>query len=290
MVVLEVVEELLKDTSSVLKCSEHSKRESVILCADCLEGLCVKCMKETRKTSNSHHEHQLEELDDAKSQLWQKYEMQVKAKQLNLQEKISLINKSAFSVVEITKAKSDINDLWHKIESIMKNWKEVQLTQIGVFKEEATKREDKTHGEAAKLQSVLQKQDIAIGTLISELKQGDCQWNIEVHNMPASNQYKFREHQEELVATLISELSSEKSLNSKLLKPEQIRDNRSDEVLKGTKSPTNSTDSKSDDSKHDSKDRKTSLDSRNKDSTQKKDIYFGSISNVWNYGKEFIFC
>ena len=80
VVVLEVVEELLKDTSSVLKCFKHSRRESVIICIDCLECLCMKCMKETRKTSNSHHEHQLEELDDAKSQLWQKYESKVKAK------------------------------------------------------------------------------------------------------------------------------------------------------------------------------------------------------------------
>ena len=214
MVVLEVVEELLKDTSSVLKCSEHSKRESVILCVYCLEGLCVKCMKETRKTSNSHHEHQLEETDDAKSQLFQKYERQVKAKQLNLREKISLINKSAYSVVEITKAESDIKYLCDKVESVVKNWKEVQLTQIGVFKEEATQREDKIQAEAGKLESVLQEEDIAILTLISELKQGGCQWNTEVYKMPGRNQYNFGEHREELVATLISELKSEQSLTS----------------------------------------------------------------------------
>ena len=106
------------------------------------EGLCVKCMKEIRKTSNRHHKHQLEELD-AKSQSWQKYERQVKAKQLRLQEIISSINKSAYSVVEITKAESDINKMCDKVKSVITNWQEAQLAQIGVFKEEAAKLDGK---------------------------------------------------------------------------------------------------------------------------------------------------
>ena len=104
----------------------------------------------------------------------------------------------------------------------MKNWKEVQLSQIGVFKEEATKQQDKIQGEVVKAQSLLQKQDIAIGTLISELKQGDCQWNIDIDNTPGSNQYKFGEHREELVANLISELSSEEGITSHILNQNKL--------------------------------------------------------------------
>ena len=106
--------------------------------------------------------------------------------------------------------------------------------------------------------------------------------------MPGKSKCKFGEHREELVSSLTSELSSKKSLTSQLLKPEQTRDNKSDELLKDAKSPTNFTDSKSDDPKHDGYYRKATLNSRGKGSRpEREDVYFGSISKVWNYCKDF---
>ena len=147
---------------------------------------------------------------------------------------------------------------------------------------------EKFQAEAGKLQSLLQIQDIAIGTLISELKQGDCEWNIKVDKMPVNNQYKFGEHREELVANLISELSPEEGITSHILKPEKVGYSKGDELLKGTKSKTNSIHSKLEDSKHDGYYGKPTLKARNNGSEPEREgVYFGSISNVWYYGKEF---
>ena len=221
-VALEVVEELLKDTSSIMKCSKHSGRESVLVCIDCLEGLCITCMKDTRKTSNCHHEHQLEELNHAKSQLWKKFEMHVKAKQVNLQNKISSMNQSAYSVAEITKAEADINKMCNKLDVAITRWKEVQLVKIAEYKAEATKREGKIHAQMTNLQSLLRQENVNIVTLMTELKRGAVLWAQSPDlDSPQRNKYNLAERCNELSQKLHSELGSRESITSKLLQQEQ---------------------------------------------------------------------
>ena len=117
---LDVVDELLKDANiGILMCAVHTSRESVLSCVECSEGLCSLCLKTTRHSSNRHHSHQLEELEDAKIQLRQKFERQAKQKQLNIQKKITLIKQSAHSVAQIVKAESDISKMCNKIESVI---------------------------------------------------------------------------------------------------------------------------------------------------------------------------
>ena len=57
-------------------CTVHSDKESVLVCMDCTAGLCMKCMKTV--STGPHKDHQLEELDEAKILLRQKFDGQVK--------------------------------------------------------------------------------------------------------------------------------------------------------------------------------------------------------------------
>ena len=272
--ILDVVDELLKDaTSGVLMCTKHTSRESVLVCVECFEGLCSKCLKTATHTSDDHHSHQLEELDDAKIQLRQKFERQTKEKQLSLQEKIALIKQSAYSVEQIAKAESDISKMCEKIETITMKWKEAQLTQMAKFKEEAAKQDDTIQAEVENLQSLLQQEDIGIGTLISELKQGNSQWNPDLENSFERNQYKFGACREELVATLFTEISSKESITSDFLKTGQTAHL---ETIHGlftdNKDSINNITVNSDGSKL----------------TPERDVLLGNINGVWNYGKKFI--
>ena len=214
---LEVVEEILKNkTSSILKCSKHTSRESVVLCTNCLDGLCMKCMKETRKTLNCHHEHQLEELDDAKSQLWQKFEVHVQEKQVNLQEKLSSMNQSAYSVAEITKTESNINEMCNKLEIAITRWK-VQLAKFADYKADTTKREGEIHAQMTNLQSLLRQEDVNTVTLITELKRGSSLWDQSpgLDDSLDGNEYDLAERCKELSQQLHAELCSRESITSK---------------------------------------------------------------------------
>ena len=219
MLVLEVVEELLKDSASVLRCSKHTSRESVVVCIDCLDGLCMKCMKDTRKTSNPHINHHLEELADAKSQLWPKFEGQVNAKHISVQQKLSSLNQSAYSVAEITKVESDITKMCNKLDAAIVQWKDVQLAKVAEYKAEATEYEDKIHSQVTKLQSFLRKEDVNIVTLITELKRETSLWDQspDLNDYFDRNEYNLTKRCNELSQKLHSELCSQESITSKLL-------------------------------------------------------------------------
>ena len=160
-----------------------------------------------------------------------------------------------------------------------------------MFKEEAAKREDTIQAQARKLQFVLQQEDIGIGTLISELKQEHTQWNSEPENLFENKQYRFGEKREELVACLLSELSFEGSITSDFLKTEQTK--KLDALL------TNYTSSESESDSSDlsfnrlalsSKHGKASLEAKAIVPTlERTEAYFGSVSDLWNHGKEFGF-
>ena len=243
-VVIDVIEELLKDTTSkVLKCARHTSMDSVLVCINCLEGLCIKCVKpkgkvtfkggrmERRKTSNRHQSHQLEELSDAKLQLRQKFERQAKAEQYSLQQNIFTINQSACSVREITKAESDINEMCHKLNAAITKWKDAQLAKLSTFKQKATEREDKMCARVTKLQSLLQKQDTDLVTLTTELKHGATLRDQfpDVDDFIDRNQFDLEERCKDLSKRLHSELGSNKSFTSKLLQRQPSSSDESDE-------------------------------------------------------------
>ena len=166
------------------------------------------------------------------------------------------------------------------------NWKEAQLAKVAEFKEAAAKREDTIQAEAENLQSLLQQEDICLGTLIYELKQDQSQSNQDLEDLFEENQYSFREHRKELVASLRSELSSEESITNDFLRTEQTE--KLDGLL--TDNKDSMTTITSDRSELSSKQRKAPLNAKATVPTlERKEVYFGSISDVWNHGKEFGF-
>ena len=150
--VLDIVEELKKDQSSempkssddmpkrptdVLKCPTHNNAESVLMCIDCLEGLCLKCIKK-----GSHHNHKLEELADAKSLLRPKFDEQIRNELSITDAMMSLIKQSVYSVGEMTQAEEDFKTICDKMTTIFNKWRNTQQTLLKDCKQQAISREN----------------------------------------------------------------------------------------------------------------------------------------------------
>ena len=179
--VLDIVEELQKDASSdvpksstdvpkrptdVMKCLQHSNAECMLLCIDCLEGLCLKCIK-----LGSHHSHKLEEPSDAKYLLKLKFDEQIRNELLIWDAKMSAIKQSAYSVAGITQAEEDFKTINDKITNTFKIWRNSQQTVLQDCKQQAISRENEIQIQRGKLQSLLEHNDINISDLITKLKE-----------------------------------------------------------------------------------------------------------------------
>ena len=76
--VLDIVEEIQKQTKMKkdnLKCTKHDNKDCVLVCIDCVKGLCAECMK---CMHSQHQGHNLEELPKAKPLLQRKFEENAK--------------------------------------------------------------------------------------------------------------------------------------------------------------------------------------------------------------------
>ena len=203
LAVLDIVEELQKvSTSDVLRCKMHGNMESVLVCVDCLTGLCIKCMKDIG--SNPHKDHPLEEINDAKSLLQQKFESQIKEKQSVLQQQLSRIDTQ-----EIARAETDITMMYNELHSLLTTWRDVQLAEMTSFRDDSLRQKQKIQKQDAKLVSLLQP-NIALETLVSELAKLDFEMDQLQENQESPSQQKvnFSERCEKLLESIIVVVSS----------------------------------------------------------------------------------
>ena len=164
--VLDMVDSLKKNTrSSVLACADHPDRECVLICTNCLVGLCAKCMKALRKSP--HRDHDLEELPEAKTVLYDKFCKLVKEEQAVLEQTKSKITGSPYSVREITNLEATVQNLNDTILAKTKSWTREQLSLLKAMKQTALALTNEIEMEKGKLQSILEQQDMDIVTLIS---------------------------------------------------------------------------------------------------------------------------
>ena len=77
-------------------CADHPNRECILICINCLVGLCAKCMKTLRKSP--HRDHDLEELPEAKTVLQERFHKLVKEEQAVLEQNIKQHQKSMVPV------------------------------------------------------------------------------------------------------------------------------------------------------------------------------------------------
>ena len=140
--VLDIIEEIQKQNSvkvkaDRLKCAKHGNMECVLVCMDCVEGLCAKCMKRNR-----HQDHRLEEPSKAKSVLQRKFGKYAKERRSFLERQLSVLKKSPYSVSEITKAETDIKLFQEKLTKEITDWGDDQLSTLQDLKSDVAKHEN----------------------------------------------------------------------------------------------------------------------------------------------------
>jgi hypothetical protein len=171
--------------------------ESVLVCIDCLTGLCMKCLKQR---SNPHKDHQLEELSDAKILLREKLVSQTR-KQLRTE------MTSATPVNEITRAERDIRVMSSELKSVITKWRNTQLYITGKLKDEAAKRAQVMKAQNTELEAMME-EDIDISTLIRRLNSKD---NVRVKPVREST-YNFETARRTLSNQLTSRTTSSKNV------------------------------------------------------------------------------
>ena len=125
--VLDIVDELQQNGSpstGKLKCREHKGIESVLVCMDCITGLCPKCLKQSTHT---HQGHTLEELSDAQVLIKKTFEQQIKAEQKAWDRRITEIPYSADS---FSNAEVNISKICTEIHMVTGKWMRKQLSEI----------------------------------------------------------------------------------------------------------------------------------------------------------------
>ena len=215
-------------TENPLKCSKHDNTECVLICMECLDGLCLKCV-----TKNFHKGHQLEETADAKTLLRPRFEAKIQEEQTKVERKLAMVNGSPYSVTEITKAESDFKSIYEKVNYAITKWKAEQQSLLGFYKEEAVRREDKIEMRRGKLLCLAKKEDIDIGTLIEWVKGSKDSKAVEDFTIP-TEQFNNAEACETFMAEIRTILQSQEDVTSKLLKGQARQDILSEDSSAGT--------------------------------------------------------
>ena len=150
--VLDMVDSLEQNTKSAgFPCSAHPDRECMLMCMDCLVGLCSKCVTAIGK----HRDHTLEELPEAKTALQEKFLKQFQEEQAMLEPKMAEIDTS---VKEITKLEASVQNINDEIMS----WATQQQATLRTMREklqEIQKEKEKLSQE--------QNMDIPVSSLVS---------------------------------------------------------------------------------------------------------------------------
>ena len=213
--VLDIVEELQKENSAQrpgLKCTKHGKKECMLVCIDCVEGLCAKCMKRSQ-----HQGHHLEELSEASIILQQQLEEKTKAHRSLLEHHISVISKLPCSVSETAKAETDIRHLGEKLIAEIISWRDEHLSMLGDMKEEIANQGKKLKAEL----DLLGYRNDSLATLITKLKSPTTKYDPELFVETETKKYKSKGGRQALQDRIQQVINSKKS-TSKIVNQEKI--------------------------------------------------------------------
>ena len=220
--ILDIVDELQRgiSTTPVLKCDQHVLMECVLVCINCLTGLCLKCLKQS-----SHQGHQLEELSDAKSVLRPWLDEKLQDELSVLEEELKHINESPYSVQEAFKFQADLHTIWDNTMAAFKQWENEHKSLMDDLMKSAASRENDIQSQRGHLQSLLDHHDIDVGTLITKLKTPSITGGVQVSELPKSViKYNFNEKAQTLLTEIRSALSNQNSFSSKILAQKHVPD------------------------------------------------------------------
>ena len=180
--VLDIVEEFRKEKARkkheymsnepVLKCVEHENMLSVLVCTDCLTGLCLQCTK--RLPKSRHRKHRVEDLHQAQIVLQKLAEKQLKSEQSELDKDMACSISSEYPVCELDKAEHEIDVMHNKLADALKVWKDEQLSAIRDFKNVIIDPKRYIQTEKEKLASLSNQNELS--SLITILTQKDIRW------------------------------------------------------------------------------------------------------------------
>ena len=213
--VLDISDELEKNTTtpaSTIQCSEHPRSECVLVCMDCVSGLCPKCLKQAK-----HQGHNLEEVAEAKTTLKNMFEQQIMTEKATLDKRI---NDVSHSVVELGKAESNITDICDEAVKLITSWKKDQLSNLGSFKQQAVIMKNELQTERGHLESLLEQRNIDIGTMIAKLRPVKAHKKRKFSETESlgTDEYDFGEQTNSLMGCLQSVFKNQKHVTSTLLK------------------------------------------------------------------------
>ena len=228
---IDIVDELKKDTTrptTELKCKKHKGVECVLVCIDCVIGLCLKCLKQ-----KSHQGHDLEELSDAKIVLRPMFEKKIKSEQNALDTRIKELPNS---FKEFSIAESDINKICNEINKETASWRMKQLSNLNYLKQQVVSRKNEIQAERMLLQSLTEQGNIDIRTMIAKLSFNQAQKKqyYDAGYTGTEHEYNFKEQTKLLKRRLQLVFHQQELVTSRILwervtdvKPVRVDDERS---------------------------------------------------------------
>ena len=210
--VLDIVDELQQDgtPTAKLKCSEHKDTESVLICMDCVTGLCPKCLKQS-----THQGHHLEELSDAKNLIKTMFEQQIKKEQEAWDRRMTEV---PYSVASFTKAEANIDKICAAINAATERWRKKQISEIRYLKQQAITLENRIQTERGHLQSLSEHPYIDMETMITKVNKAHKKQKLDTGCIGTGQEYNFEEQTESLMGDLHSVFSDERLITSRVLK------------------------------------------------------------------------
>ena len=216
--VLDIVEDFSKEKAKkknkpVLKCAEHENMLSVLVCTDCLTGLCLQCTK--RLPKSRHRKHRVEDLHQAQIVLQKLAEKQLKSEQSKLDKDMALSIGSECPLYELDKAENDTEGMHNKLANVLNVWKDEQFSAIRDLKNVITDPKNYFQAEKEKLESLLKQNELS--SLITILKQKDIRWQRLQERKVSPDNYDFVTSREALVEKVQCHLFSQGAFQSKIL-------------------------------------------------------------------------
>ena len=216
-VVLNIAEDLVQKASTIVKCADHDK-DFVLVCMDCLVGLCSTCLMQ-----KSHNEHNKEELSDAKKELSERIGKMINEQKTSVESKTSILNDSPYCIIEINKAEHDIKKICDDAHAIISEWSHDQLSMLKHLKEEreAIEKELKTASDVVESLSPVGNSDM--GTLLQNTRTAILSKDkIKSCKLPETPSFDYTEKCQVFLSDLIRSIQSAlNSVTSKLLQPQK---------------------------------------------------------------------
>ena len=216
--VLNIVEEFHKEKARkknepVLKCAEHENMPSVLVCTDCLTGLCLQCTK--RLPKSRHRKHCVEDLHQAQIVLQKLAEKQLKSEQSKLDKDMASSISSENPLQELEEAEHTIEMMHEILTAELNAWKGEQLSTIGEFKNAIIDGKNYIQAEKEKLESLSNQNEL--NSLITFLTQKDIRWQRLQETSVSPDKYDFVTSREALVEKIQRNLFPLYGFGSKIL-------------------------------------------------------------------------